>query len=588
MEKKIYDLNVTNGNEKSCCNAELLKQEGDVYYYKFTYTSEEYGEAAPVTMEWLVDCIDIFSTWNPMTRFDKALRTTYTAGIDNDTRYNFSAPVQSLISKDGKSRMTVALSDAVSPIRITTQIDEPTMRMRCRVQFFSSYNKPIKDYEAIVRIDLTDMKYYDALSEVEKWWREDCGYKTAYVPEAAKRLFYSTWYSYHRNIKDYELLEECRMAKKMGMEGIIVDAGWEYPYEDTKRNPFYGNWRVIDTKFKDMAEFVEEVHKIGMKVMLWYSVPYIGEKSDLWKRFGEYVLDDKTNGIKCLDMRYKEVRDFLTETWANAIKNWKLDGVKLDFVDSIALSEYSMRKDERRDFESIFDATHALLLEATNRLREINPEVMLEFRQAYVGPAARMSGNILRVSDCPNDAVFNRVGAVDLRLLSGNTAIHSDMIGWHLNDTPQECARQLMASMFCVPQISVKIEELNEEQKNVLEFYCKIWNEYRDVLLNGKIIPYEPEFNYTQVKGKLKDKAAAVCYSKNYITEKECYNDYLIVNGTDETAVILHSEADDYEVMIEIYDCDGTLVSKEETMIIKGINLIPIPTCGMAKIIKLG
>ena len=63
------------------------------------------------------------------------------------------------------------------------------------------------------------------------------------------------------------------------------------------------------------------------------------------------------------------------------------------------------------------DAIDVLMTDVTETLRAINSEVLIEFRQPYVGPAIRKYGNMLRVADCPNDAICNRQDIVNLILL---------------------------------------------------------------------------------------------------------------------------------------------------------------------------
>ncbi len=63
-----------------------------------------------------------------------------------------------------------------------------------------------------------------------------------------------------------------------------------------------------------------------------------------------------------------------------------------------------------------------------DRLRAIKPEVMIEFRQSYIGPKMRRYGNLFRADDCPLDAISNRVRCSDIRLIAGDTAVHADML----------------------------------------------------------------------------------------------------------------------------------------------------------------
>ena len=81
--------------------------------------------------------------------------------------------------------------------------------------------------------------------------------------------------------------------------------------------------------------------------------------------------DEKT--FFALDPRYKKVRDYLCNVYVNAVKEWNLDGLKLDFIDSFILKGKALEYDHRRDFQALEDAIHALMSDVTQALREINP-----------------------------------------------------------------------------------------------------------------------------------------------------------------------------------------------------------------------
>ena len=581
--KQITNLEIVH-KEGTHCSFECIGQEEGIALYRFTYDSGLEAVPEKVKVQWRIPSVGVFSTWNPMARFERALRTVCTAGIENESRVSYSAPVQNLISQEGKNIITIAVSDAVVPLTLNTQIYEEDIDVTCQITFFTLPVRKIRHYEAIVRLDCREIPYYDALAEVEQWWSKDCGMKPAPVPEGAKDALYSTWYSYHHDISDAEVVEQCRKAYEMGMKTVILDAGWQMV---TEGQPRYGDWKPNNPAVNGLKNMVAKIQKLGMKFVLWYSVPFIEPGSECWSSLGEFVLDD-TPGRRwyCLDPRYPQVREHLLTVYENAVKDWKLDGLKLDFIDSFRLAEYSMREDHRRDFESLEDAVAQLLQDIDKRLRSIKPDIMLEFRQAYISPKARQTGNMLRVSDCPNDALYNRVGLIDLRLLSGESAVHSDMIGWNLKDTPQGCARQLIAVLFGVPQISVKIEELSEEQKAALQFYLDFWNQNRDVLLDGKLIPLNPESNYSVVEGQSEERAIVVCYGKNYVKSVKDRKEYTIVNGCDENLIILDYDGKEYQAQITVYDCMGNVVKQTRQRIVKGLNAWRIPECGMAVLKK--
>ncbi len=564
---------------------EEIGRSGDVYLYKFVYSSIEKKVPSQISVRWRIPSVGAFSTWNPSIRFNRALRTINTAGIRAEASICDGAPMQTLIGQNGKNLITFAVSDTITPIRTNTQIYEEGMGMTCEVVFFTKPVRTMDYYEAIVRIDFSDVPYYEAIADVGKWWREDCGYAECYVPEFAKDILYSTWYSYHHDVSDSVIVEQCKLAHSMGMNNIILDDGWNM---SDREHRGFGDWIVQNPNIKDMADLVAQVHEIGMKFILWLSVPFISKDAKLWERFGQYVLatEVKTPWY-CLDPRYKEVREYTISVYERVVSEWNLDGLKLDFINSFQLSDYSMQVDDRRDYECLEDAVAKLVEDISVRVRKIKPDIMIEFRQPYMSPKACGTGNMMRVSDCPNDALYNRVGSVDLRLLADKMAVHADMIGWNLEDSPEGVARQLIAVLFCVPQISVKLEEQNESQLKTLRFYMDFYTENRDVLLDGEFIPLNPEANYAVVIGEKNHKRVTVCYSKNYIKSSKNYNKHYIVNGTEEGKVILDNEGTTYAANIMIQDCMGNVLCERQEDIIKGINVFEVPACGIVRICSI-
>ena len=62
---------------------------------------------------------------------------------------------------------------------------------------------------------------------------------------------------------------------------------------------------------------------------------YTEKFKDFEGMFLEGSGDDKT--FFGLDPRYKKVREYLVGIYEKAVKEWKLDGLKLDFIDSFIL-----------------------------------------------------------------------------------------------------------------------------------------------------------------------------------------------------------------------------------------------------------
>ena len=217
-------------------------------------------------------------------------------------------------------------------------------------------------------------------------------------------------------------------------------------------------------------------------------------------------------------------------------------------------------------------------------LREgIKPDVMVEFRQSYVGPLMRKYGNMFRAMDCPNDAVENRMHTLDIRLLGGDTATHSDMLMWHAEDPVHSAALQLVNVLFSVPQISVLLDRIPSEHVEMLRFWLGFWREHRDVLLDGTLEPLHPEAIYPVVLARTESKLAAAAYGNAVVTlEGEIPSTLLVVNGTPEQGVVLYVAEAAGARGIEVRDCRGRVTGTDNIELEAGLHQIDIPPAGVA------
>lgn len=477
-----------------------------------------------------------------------------------NSRLASGMPIQQLITFDGNNKMCVSVSDVDTPTKIRMGYCEETADVICEIEFFTLPTNKKCEYNATIRIDFRKIKYYDSIYDTVFWWENECGYECAYIPEAAKSPMDSLWYSFHQKLDYKKIISECKNSKALGLETVIIDDGWQTG-DNNRGYAFCGDWEVFEGKIGDIKKLVDEIHKIGMKVILWYSVPFMGIHSKKYSEFKDMLLDE--SGDKetffALDPRYKKVRDYLSTLYENAVKNWGLDGLKLDFIDSFCLKGKSLEADVNRDFESLEDSIHALLSETKEKLTKLNKDILIEFRQSYVGPSIRKYGNMLRVGDCPGDILTNRSQIINLRFTSGKTAVHSDMIMWNKRDSVENAAEQFVNVLFSVPQISVLVDELPVEHKEMLKFYLSFWRENRDILLNGKLTAENPESEYSSAKATLGNNEIITLYTNLLadVSKENC----IIVNGTKEESIIVRG-AKGYKA--KVVNCIGAEISSFE------------------------
>ena len=532
------------------------------------------------SLNWKLPSSDIAGYWSPGSFNDKTIGPSWGPSAVHSMLAK-EAPVITLFGHDDTNRLTFAASEALNTTVLSAGIMEEDGMVYNKMTFFSEKHKAIKTYEVKIRFDARPQRYSKTLNEVADWWASFDLYKPAQVPEVARKPVYSSWYSYHQNVSMKALLAECKLAKKMGFESIIVDDGWQ-TLDSNRGYAYTGDWEP--ERIPEMKEFVQAVHELDMKFMLWYAVPFVGEKSKAYEKMkGKFLRYWDGQGAYVLDPRYPEVRQFIIQTYIDATKAWNLDGFKLDFIGRFtAGDDTDLTKADGRDYASVNEATDVLMTDLMKSLQEIKPDIMIEFRQPYVGPAMRKYGNMFRATDCPNLASVNRIRTSDLRLLSGNTAVHSDMLMWHYDEPVEIAALQLLNVMYSVPQISVRLEDIPEDHFKMIRFYTDYWLKNRDVLLDGDFHPVSPLTNYPMLEGMNNGKKITTVFNDQVVQVKTNATSQIdILNAKRSSQLIISATGNSKSFDYIVKNCLGEQTDKGTVELSEGVHTFNVPPSGL-------
>lgn len=550
-----------------------------VRVYTLKLTADKPAVLKPMTVKFNFPSADINGYWNANMAVDKIryYRSGFTSGAAG------VPPVHCYYNNGLTNRITYAASDALNTLKFFCNVREKTVRFYAGIELFTERRPAVKTYSVKFRIDTRDIPYYEALDDVRAWWDAMPEYQPTNVPDLARRPLYSTWYSYHQEIDSDTLIKECRLARELGCYAIIVDDGWQTT--DSSRGYAYtGDWQP--QRLTPIREFVRRAHAEDVKVMLWYSLPFVGVNSEAYQRFqGKYLFHWKGQGAYVLDPRYPEVREYLISTYEKALAEWNLDGFKLDFIGMFkARGNTVLTAEDGRDFASIADATDHLMMEIIRRLKAQKPDVLIEFRQPYTGPVMRKYGNMLRGTDCPNNAATNRNEIASLRLLAGSTAVHSDMFIWRPEEPTHGAALQLLNILFSVPQVSVRLEEISPEHREMVRFWLGYWNENREVLLDGKYVPGNPGANYPSLSGVGSEKQITALYDTPAAQQLRPGLKALdVVNATGKRVVYVDLTEDWGKCLVTTYDTSGKASTKTTTLG-QSVHRFETPLSGMVQI----
>jgi len=584
----VGPLTLTLAEDPGAFAVRLSAREVDpgVWLVTLALTAAAPAQPPPLSLTWAMPIRDIHAVWSGDHRGERFLSPDWSPAR-SQARACSAAPVLCLHSVDGRSQLTMAGSDALHLTTLSAGVHEETARFTCSAQWFSGGLPEGTHFEVSLRLDLRTLPMHETLAAVSRWWETLPGLAPAPVPEAGRLPMYSTWYSLHQAVEPAMVERQCLLAKALGCEAVIVDDGWQ-TLDGNRGYAFCGDWD--SERIPDMAGHVRRVHAMGMKYLLWYSVPFIGFRSKAYARFtGRYLREDQRMGAAVLDPRYPEVREFLISLYERHLRAWDLDGFKLDFVDTFS------RPDDKpatavdgRDYADVDEAVVRLLTDVMSRLRSIKPDILIEFRQSYIGPVMRTFGNLFRAGDCPNDSQGNRRRTLDIRLICGATACHADMLMWHFDDPVESAALQLLNVLFSVPQISVPCDRITADQRAMLQFWLGWWREHRTCLLDGALAVRHPELDYTQAEAVTQDERIVCTYTNEPVVCRTAAPATLhVINATREAGVILDCRADAGNQTLIIRNVLGAVIEQRVVHLAIGLHQVAIPAAGLASLTSL-
>ena len=555
---------------------------GDVAEFVVRMKSPTSAVPPRFTLSFDVPQVDAHHKWVP--NFEQVTLPPDWGGR-TESRLCKGIPLVAYLNDSDRNRACVAVSEAKRTVKMQSGLREEDCHLVWKIDFFTEPEAPISSYETRLRVDVRDLFFGDAIREGTEWIERTAGLKPAEAPESAFDPLYSTWYSFHQNVFDRDVEAECAAAAKLGMKTVIVDDGWQT--DDNNRGyAFTGDWEISKRRFPDMAAHVRKVHELGMKYMIWYGVPMVGDRAKCRAQFeGKTLWRNDSGNWSCLDPRFPEVRAYLIGLYARALEEWGLDGLKLDFIDSFEFHGPDPAVAENyagRDIRSLPEAVDRLMKDVFAALKAVKPDALVEFRQLYMGPGVRQYGNMMRAADCPGDLMANRCRTANLRLTSGRTAVHSDMLEWNPDETPESAGRFVLASIFSVIQYSMMLRTLPKSHRRMVAHWIAFSQTHRKALLKGTFRPHHYEQNYPWIESEDDTERIIGVYSASAVADCGTSNRTVcVLNGTGTDRVALRLSA--APRAIEVFDTLG--IRRDPPILREGVQDVRIPVSGYLKLI---
>ena len=199
---------------------------------------------------------------------------------------------------------------------------------------------PTNRAEVTVRFDTRRLAADRVLPAASAWMRAADPAPERPVPDLAFEPVWSSWCAYHSSITGEIVEREAAVARSVGLNAIIIDDGWQVP----EGLPFCDGENLPSQRYsKDFAAHVRRLHDAGTKVVLWYPVTLVTDNAPNIADYDGQMLYRRSWGPQIWDPRFPARRAFFHGRIAAAMRDWKVDGLKLDFVDSWGLDFDTMR-----------------------------------------------------------------------------------------------------------------------------------------------------------------------------------------------------------------------------------------------------
>ncbi|NUR85274.1 MAG: alpha-galactosidase [Nonomuraea sp.] len=395
------------------------------------------------------------------------------------------------------------------------------------------------------------------------------GLELAPVPEGARVPVYSTWYGFSQNVDAAAVEAEAELVAEAGCGMLIMDDGWQR-FGNGRGYGGVGDWVPDETKFPDFAGHVARVRAIGLKYLLWVAPLLLGPEAECFGDLEPFGPLAGPPGARVLDPRRPEVRAHVVALCARLVADYGLDGLKIDFLDDAMV--YAGFPGQG------IDVGTAMRLLLDDLRAALGPEALIELRQPYIGPGMAGYGEMLRADDCPGDATANRVQTIDAGLLAVRGAVHGDMLIWDEGATAVSAARQFIATLHAVPQLSARLTRLDAEHREVVAFWLDRWRRLRHVLLDGVVEPGRPDELYPVIVAEAGDERV-ITVSADRVVPVAVARRTTLINATSAHRLVLELDA---AARVEIRDARGRIIDRSEQRLEAGLRALEVPPSGLA------
>lgn len=204
-------------------------------------------------------------------------------------------------------------------------------------------------------------------------------------PRMTTPLVYNTWFDRWDHLEVDHLREELAVAREIGCEVFVVDAGW-YGDQDLSWNQLVGNWREKQNAafHGKMKDFADEVRTAGLGFGLWMEPERVSPTAPIAQEHPEWLLP--VNEMFRWDLENPEAYAYVRSEIFRLVEQYRLAWMKIDFNAPLGVDRTGA------ELYHYYQAWYRMLEE----LRETHPDTFFE---GCAGGGGRLDLNTLARHD---------------------------------------------------------------------------------------------------------------------------------------------------------------------------------------------
>lgn len=323
------------------------------------------------------------------------------------------------------------------------------------------------------------------------------------------------------------LKPQLSLARKLGCEYFVIDAGWFGQLNDD----VLGDWDVNYEKFpNDLIEFSNAAHELGYTSCgIWYEfeavtkASKISSKTDwLAKLDGNVICRDSR---MLLDFKNPEVSKYLTEKVIENLKKNKLNYIKIDYNENVGYGidgAESVGEGLRQHTENVIAFMKKLVKEVPNLVLENCSSGGMRHEITF-----NTLGSMVSFSDA-HETNSGVVTAMELhRIMQPRIMqIWASILPRLSKDEVYFTIAKAMVGRIC---ISGKLEEVNQDYLNIVKNGIDFYQTIKDVVKDGNttLIDTDEITSVLNPKGVCRlvrqsiDKNKVICYAFSFNDDRE-------------------------------------------------------------------